>query len=168
MKLSRSSSKSTLTGVSSLLRKTFGDLQDFEDSRGASLQHSQGRYYKFIKHQNITRFLENLLHLAVIFRPLKLSLGIVRITTCGCFLVIHRPLLLAASCISRNILVSAGGLAGICSWVTTYPQDVIKSRVQGDGWGRHQRYHGPRHCLRVRVVMKNITLLVYNQRSKLC
>ena len=167
MKLSRSSSKFTLTGVSSLLRKTFGDLQDFEDSRGASLQHSQGRYHKFIKLQNITRFLENLLHLAVIFHLLKLLPGIVRITTCGCFLVIHRPLLLAAGCISRNILVSAGGLAGICSWVTTYPQDVIKSRVQGDGWGPHQRYQGPRHCLRVRVVMKIHlnTLLVYNQSS---
>lgn len=45
-------------------------------------------------------------------------------------------------------LFVAGGMAGICSWVTTYPQDVIKSRVQGDGWGRHQRYQGPRHCLR--------------------
>ena len=53
-----------------------------------------------------------------------------------------------------HILVSAGGMAGICSWVTTYPQDVIKSRVQGDGWGRHQRYHGPRHCLRVSVSLQ--------------
>ena len=46
---------------------------------------------------------------------------------------------------------AAGGLAGICSWVTTYPQDVIKSRLQGDGWGGGQRYHGVRHCLRLTV-----------------
>lgn len=41
----------------------------------------------------------------------------------------------------------AGGLAGICSWVTTYPQDVIKSRIQGDRWGAEARYRGPRHCV---------------------
>ena len=33
--------------------------------------------------------------------------------------------------------------------MTTYPQDVVKSRVQGDGWGAAQRYSGPRHCLQV-------------------
>ena len=64
---------------------------------------------------------------------------------------------------SNSWLFVAGGLAGICSWVTTYPQvptaslsptlirtpeDVIKSRVQGDGWGPHQRYSGTLHCLR--------------------
>jgi len=48
-------------------------------------------------------------------------------------------------------LFLAGGLAGICSWVTTYPQDVIKSRVQGDGWGHQQRYHGTLNCLKMTV-----------------
>ena len=55
--------------------------------------------------------------------------------------------LLDIKCIDR--CMAAGGLAGICSWVTTYPQDVVKSRVQGDGWGAAQRYSGPRHCLQV-------------------
>ena len=45
-------------------------------------------------------------------------------------------------------LFIAGGLAGICSWVTTYPQDVIKSRLQGDGWGREQKYLTTSHCIR--------------------
>ena len=100
----------------------------------------------------IPKFLENLLHLAVIFHPLKLLLRIVRITTCGYFSVITKKTHLHATGWSfDNMYVSAGGMAGICSWVTTYPQDVIKSRVQGDGWGKHQRYHGPRHCLRVKI-----------------
>ena len=65
----------------------------------------------------------------------------------------------------------AGGFAGIFSWVTTYPQveryntyrqlevmevfkalhqqDVIKSRVQGDGWGEAARYRGSWHCLKL-------------------
>ena len=28
------------------------------------------------------------------------------------------------------VLFAAGGLAGMLSWVVTYPQDVIKSRMQ--------------------------------------
>ena len=165
--MSRSSSKFTLTGVSSLLRKTFGNLQDFEDSQGASLQHWQGLNLKLIKVHNIAKFLENLLHLAVIFHPLKLLLRIVRITTCGYFSVITNKTLLLATCWgSDKIHVSAGGMAGICSWVTTYPQDVIKSRVQGDGWGHHQRYHGPRHCLRVRILLnKSMSFTSYIQWS---
>ena len=108
-----------------------------------------------------SRFLGNLLHFAVIFHPLKLLLGIVRITTCGCFLVT------AGWCaLTCHTSVSAGGLAGICSWVTTYPQDVIKSRVQGDGWGRHQRYHGPRHCLRVSWSLQfSLTLQCFVQET---
>ena len=53
----------------------------------------------------------------------------------------------------------AGGLAGICSWVTTYPQDVIKSRVQGDGWGRDQRYRSVRHCIRLTVAEAGLGVL---------
>ena len=32
-----------------------------------------------------------------------------------------------------------------------YWQDVIKSRLQGDGWGAAARYTGPAHCLRLTV-----------------
>ena len=107
------------------------------------------------------------MHLAVIFHPLKLLLRIVRITTCGYFSVITKKTLLhATGWSSDNMHVSAGGMAGICSWVTTYPQDVIKSRVQGDGWGKHQRYHGPRHCLRVKIhTNKSVSVNSYIQCS---
>ena len=47
--------------------------------------------------------------------------------------------------------MTAGGMAGIFSWIFTYPQDVIKSRLQADGWGRGQQYQGALHCLRASV-----------------
>jgi len=57
--------------------------------------------------------------------------------------------LLTMDCKDNNLwLFLAGGLAGICSWITTYPQDVIKSRIQGDGWGQHQKYKGTIHCFK--------------------
>jgi len=34
--------------------------------------------------------------------------------------------------LSIPMLLVAGGMAGICAWVSTYPIDVIKSRVQAD------------------------------------
>merc|ERR1711892_731472 len=53
----------------------------------------------------------------------------------------------------------AGGIAGICSWITTYPQDVIKSRVQGDGWGVKAQYTGPVNCLKVTVQEGGLSVL---------
>lgn len=44
-------------------------------------------------------------------------------------------------------ILLAGGLAGTCSWVTTYPIDVIKSRIQANG----NRYAGIYDCLRQSV-----------------
>ena len=38
-------------------------------------------------------------------------------------------------------------MAGVLSWVFTYPQDVIKSRLQADNFGGSQKYRGPLHCL---------------------
>ena len=35
----------------------------------------------------------------------------------------------------------SGGMAGIFSWLVTYPQDVIKTRIQADGYGGN-RYVG--------------------------
>lgn len=43
----------------------------------------------------------------------------------------------------------AGGMAGIFSWIATYPQDVIKSRIQADGFGAHQEYRNALHCLKL-------------------
>lgn len=41
---------------------------------------------------------------------------------------------------------TAGGVGGIMSWIFTYPQDVIKSRIQGDVYGS-EKYKGIRHCV---------------------
>jgi len=50
---------------------------------------------------------------------------------------------------STPAVLMAGGMAGVFSWITTYPQDVIKSRLQADSFGTNQLYKGPLHCLKV-------------------
>uniref|UniRef100_A0A3P9I8J3 Mitochondrial basic amino acids transporter n=1 Tax=Oryzias latipes TaxID=8090 RepID=A0A3P9I8J3_ORYLA len=45
-------------------------------------------------------------------------------------------------------LLFAGGMAGIASWIVTYPADVIKSRLQMDGAGGVQRYSSIMDCVR--------------------
>lgn len=40
----------------------------------------------------------------------------------------------------------AGGLAGVVSWVSTFPLDVIKSRVQADGNLGNYKYSGFLDC----------------------
>nr|POF02240.1 carrier protein ymc1, mitochondrial [Quercus suber] len=37
-----------------------------------------------------------------------------------------------------------GGLAGEMLWLSSYPFDVVKSKMQTDGWGAQQRYRGMR------------------------
>lgn len=39
-----------------------------------------------------------------------------------------------------------GGLAGEMLWLSSYPFDVVKSRMQCDGFGMSQRYSGMRDC----------------------
>ena len=48
---------------------------------------------------------------------------------------------------STAVVVTAGGIAGILSWLVSFPQDVIKSRLQADSFGANQKYRGPLHCL---------------------
>lgn len=48
-------------------------------------------------------------------------------------------------------LLFAGGTAGIASWLSTYPVDVIKSRLQADGAGGVRRYSGIADCVRQSV-----------------
>ncbi|XP_002665132.2 mitochondrial basic amino acids transporter [Danio rerio] len=43
-------------------------------------------------------------------------------------------------------LLLAGGASGIASWISTYPVDVIKSRLQADGVGGDCRYSGMLDC----------------------
>lgn len=50
-----------------------------------------------------------------------------------------------ASGILRMLL--AGGLAGIASWVLTYPVDVVKSRMQADKF-ENLKYNGIMDCIR--------------------
>ncbi|XP_061668071.1 mitochondrial basic amino acids transporter-like isoform X2 [Syngnathoides biaculeatus] len=48
-------------------------------------------------------------------------------------------------------LLFAGGMAGIASWLSTYPVDVIKSRLQADGSGGVRQYSGIADCVRQSV-----------------
>ncbi|KAM8832045.1 mitochondrial basic amino acids transporter-like isoform 2-T2 [Spinachia spinachia] len=48
-------------------------------------------------------------------------------------------------------LLFAGGMAGIASWLSTYPVDVIKSRLQADGLGGVHQYSGIADCVRQSV-----------------
>ncbi|XP_032804030.1 mitochondrial basic amino acids transporter [Petromyzon marinus] len=45
-------------------------------------------------------------------------------------------------------LLFAGGMSGIASWLSTYPFDVVKSRLQADGVGGESRYAGITDCFR--------------------
>lgn len=44
-------------------------------------------------------------------------------------------------------LLFAGGMSGIASWLSTYPVDVIKSRLQADGVGGVNKYNGIMDCV---------------------
>ena len=41
-----------------------------------------------------------------------------------------------------------GGLAGEALWVASYPMDVVKSKMQSDGFGEKMRYSGTMDCVR--------------------
>ncbi|MBZ3883808.1 Mitochondrial basic amino acids transporter [Sciurus carolinensis] len=45
-------------------------------------------------------------------------------------------------------LLLAGGTSGIMSWLSTYPVDVVKSRLQADGLRGAPRYRGILDCMR--------------------
>ncbi|XP_075995999.1 mitochondrial basic amino acids transporter-like [Genypterus blacodes] len=48
-------------------------------------------------------------------------------------------------------LLFAGGMSGIASWLSTYPVDVIKSRLQADGVGGVYQYSSIVDCMRQSV-----------------
>ena len=48
-------------------------------------------------------------------------------------------------------LLFAGGMSGIASWISTYPVDVIKSRLQADGVGGVYQYSSIADCVRQSV-----------------
>lgn len=45
-------------------------------------------------------------------------------------------------------LLFAGGMSGMSSWLSTYPVDVIKSRLQADGVGGVNKYSSIMDCVR--------------------
>lgn len=45
-------------------------------------------------------------------------------------------------------LCMAGGVAGTVSWISVYPFDVVKSRMQVDGMQGRRQYRGMVHCFR--------------------
>ena len=53
--------------------------------------------------------------------------------------------------ISPLQIMFAGGLTGVASWVYSYPSDVIKSKVQAEGFAPNGRYMGYLHCIRTSI-----------------
>lgn len=50
--------------------------------------------------------------------------------------------------ISSVKVATYGGLAGEALWLASYPLDVIKSRMQTDGFGAEQKFSSMRDCFR--------------------
>ena len=48
--------------------------------------------------------------------------------------------------ISSLKVATYGGLAGEALWLSSYPFDVVKSKMQTDGWGAGMRYKSMRDC----------------------
>lgn len=48
--------------------------------------------------------------------------------------------------ISQLKVATYGGLAGEGLWLSSYPFDVVKSKMQSDGFGPDKRYRGMRDC----------------------
>lgn len=50
--------------------------------------------------------------------------------------------------ISQWRVAAYGGLAGEALWLASYPLDVVKSKMQSDGFGPKSRYQGFTDCVR--------------------
>ncbi|WEW55369.1 carrier protein ymc1 [Emydomyces testavorans] len=50
--------------------------------------------------------------------------------------------------ISSVKIAAYGGLAGEVLWLSSYPLDVVKSKMQSDGFGAQQEYKGMLDCFR--------------------
>lgn len=48
--------------------------------------------------------------------------------------------------ISTLKVAGYGGLAGEMLWISSYPFDVVKSKMQSDGFGKEQKYKSMRDC----------------------
>lgn len=50
--------------------------------------------------------------------------------------------------ISQWKVAAYGGLAGEALWLASYPLDVVKSKMQSDGFGDKMKYRNMRDCFR--------------------
>ena len=48
--------------------------------------------------------------------------------------------------INQVKVATYGGLAGEALWLSSYPFDVVKSKMQSDGFGADRRYSSMREC----------------------
>ena len=61
---------------------------------------------------------------------------------------------------SLSTMLMAGGIAGVASWVSCYPLDVLKSRLQGQGGsGIPDKYTGILDCMRKSVQEEGMSVL---------
>lgn len=66
---------------------------------------------------------------------------------------------------STIVILGAGGMAGIVSWVLTYPIDFVKSRIQADGVGGNNQYRGIIHCLQKSIAEDGLGCLTKGLNS---
>ncbi|TRY96604.1 hypothetical protein DNTS_032550, partial [Danionella cerebrum] len=64
-------------------------------------------------------------------------------------------------------LLFGGGMSGIASWLSTYPVDVIKSRLQADGVGGNYQYTGIMDCLRKSIQREGLRVFTRGLTSTL-
>ena len=62
---------------------------------------------------------------------------------------------------------AAGGISGMLSWAITYPQDVIKSKIQADRFGTQATYKGYIHCYKLAVAKDGHAVLTRGMASSL-
>ena len=62
---------------------------------------------------------------------------------------------------------AAGGISGMISWAFTYPQDVIKSKIQADNLGPQAKYKGYMHCYKMTVAKDGYGILTRGMASSL-
>ena len=64
-------------------------------------------------------------------------------------------------------MFAAGGISGMISWAFTYPQDVIKSKIQADKLGPNAKYKGYMHCYKMVVAKDGHAVLTRGMASSL-
>ena len=61
--------------------------------------------------------------------------------------------------VSTAWMLLCGGLAGTISWIISYPQDVIKTRIQSDGMLGPPQYKGALDCLKKSIAAEGYSVL---------